>query len=91
MAEDFGFAVNRLHAIWANFHAHQVYRADTLGISLSGARWLGALMGGWLIRRVPRSLLDNTPLRELLHNYLNFERLYDGNDDAMLFPPRRLA
>ncbi|MBP9712832.1 MAG: patatin-like phospholipase family protein [Sterolibacterium sp.] len=75
MAEDFGFAVNRLHAIWANFHAHQVYRADTLGISLSGARWLGALMGGWLIRRVPRSLLDNTPLRELLHNYLNFERI----------------
>ncbi|HPP48224.1 MAG TPA: patatin-like phospholipase family protein, partial [Accumulibacter sp.] len=75
MAEDFGFAVSRLHAIWANFHAHQVYRADTLGISLSGARWLGSLMGGWLVKTAPRSLLDNAPLRELLTRHLNFERI----------------
>jgi NTE family protein len=75
MAEDFGFAVTRLHAIWANFHAHQVYRADTWGISLSGMRWLGALMGGWLVKTKPRSLLDNMPLRELLARHLNFERI----------------
>lgn len=79
MAEDFGFAVSQLHTIWANFHAHQVYRADTLGISLSGARWLGSLMGGWLVRTAPRSLLDNAPLRELLTNHLNFE----GIDSAI--------
>lgn len=75
MAEDFGLAVNRLHTIWANFHAHQVYRADTLGISLSGARWLASLMGGWLVKTTPRSLLDNTPLRELLGRHLNFDRI----------------
>ncbi len=75
MADDFGFAVTRLQAIWANFHAHQVYRADTLGISWSGARWLGTLMGGWMLKKVPRSLLDNTPLRELLKHHLNFERI----------------
>ena len=75
MAEDFGFAVNRLQSIWANFHAHQVCRADTLGISLSGARWLASLMGGWLVKTTPRSLLDNTPLRELLGRHLNFDRI----------------
>ncbi|MBV2234079.1 MAG: patatin-like phospholipase family protein [Sterolibacterium sp.] len=74
-AEDFGFAVSRLRAIWENFHVRQVYRADTLGISLTGMRWLGSLMGGWLVKQVPRSLLDNTPLRELLLQYLNFDRI----------------
>lgn len=75
MAEDYGFAVNRLLSIWSNFHVGQVYRADTLGISLNAARWLGSLMGGWLIQQVPRSLLDNTPLRSLLQEHLNFERI----------------
>jgi NTE family protein len=74
-AEDFGFAVNRLQAIWGSFHAGQVYRADTLGISLTGLRWLSSLLGGWLVRKVPRSLLDNAPLRELLLQHLNFERI----------------
>lgn len=75
MAEDFDFAVNRLHAIWENFHAHQVYRSDTLGISLSGARWLASLTGGWLVKTAPRALLDNAPLRELLTRHLNFDRI----------------
>ena len=47
-AEDFGAGVDRLNHVWANFHAHQVYRADPLGIALSGARWLAALTFGWL-------------------------------------------
>ncbi len=84
MAEDFGLAVNRLHTIWANFHAHQVYRADTLGISLTGARWLASLMGGWLVRSTPRSLLDNAPLRELLAKHLNFERIESALDKGAL-------
>lgn len=74
-AEDFGFAVSRLEAIWGNFHVRQVYRADTLGISLTGMRWLASLLGGWLVKQVPRSLLDNAPLRELLLQHLNFDRI----------------
>ncbi|SMB24162.1 putative esterase of the alpha-beta hydrolase superfamily [Sterolibacterium denitrificans] len=74
-ADDFGFAVSRLEAIWGNFHVRQVYRADTLGISLTGMRWLASLLGGWLVKQVPRSLLDNAPLRELLLRHLNFDRI----------------
>lgn len=74
-AEDFNFAVERLLAIWSNFHVGQVYRADTLGISLTGMRWLASLMGGWLVKQVPRSLLDNAPLRNLLLQHLNFQRI----------------
>jgi NTE family protein len=75
LANDFGGAVSRLDQVWGNFHAGQVYRADPLGICLSGARWLSALMFGWLGRHPPRSLLDNTPLRKLLSDALDFERI----------------
>jgi len=75
MAEDFGRGVAMLGQVWGNFHASQVYRADAFGICLSGARWLSSLMFGWLGRHPPRSLLDNAPLRALLSEALDFNRI----------------
>lgn len=72
MAEDFGKGVAILLSIWRNMRAGDIYRADAMGISLTGARWLSALMFGWLIGNPPRSLLDNTPLRHLLTRHLDF-------------------
>jgi len=75
MAEDFGAGVLQLLRIWRNFHASDVYRADALGIGATGMRWLGALMGGWLVKRGPRALLDNAPLRQLLTRHLDFGQI----------------
>jgi NTE family protein len=74
-ADDFGAGVDHLEAIWANFHAGDVYRADPAGIGIAGARWLATLAFGWLTRRSPRSLLDNTPLRRLLESSLDLDRI----------------
>ncbi|OHC64185.1 MAG: Patatin [Rhodocyclales bacterium RIFCSPLOWO2_02_FULL_63_24] len=74
-AEDFGAGVDNLLQVWENFNAHQVYRADAAGIGISGARWLSTLAAGWLTRRAPRSLLDNSPLRSLLSGSLDFSRI----------------
>jgi NTE family protein len=74
-AENFGAGVENLRRTWAGFHAGDVYRADAAGIASSGARWLSALTLGWLVRQNPRSLLDNTPLRELLAQRLDFSRI----------------
>jgi NTE family protein len=56
-----------------------VYRADSLGVIRSGARWLSLLSFGWLLRKwraaPPASLLDNTPLVGLLHRMLDLPRL----------------
>jgi NTE family protein len=75
MAEDFGSGVAKLDQVWGNFRAGQVYRADPLGICMSGARWLSSLMFGWLGRHPPKSLLDNSPLRALLSEALDFDRI----------------
>ncbi len=72
LADDFGKATMVLASIWKNMHAHDIYRADALGIGATGARWLSSLAFGWLVKHPPRSLLDNAPLRRLLSQHLDF-------------------
>jgi NTE family protein len=74
-AEDYARGVDELLDVWENFSANQVYRADPAGIAATGARWLAALMFGWITRRAPRSLLDNDPLRRMLARRLDFSRI----------------
>ncbi|MBL8489090.1 MAG: patatin-like phospholipase family protein [Rhodocyclaceae bacterium] len=74
-AEDFAGGVDHLVEEWGRFHADRVYRADAAGVAVSGARWLGALAVGWFLRRGPRSLLDNSPLRRMLAESLDFSRI----------------
>lgn len=72
LADNFGKAVNVLASFWRNIQASDIYRADPLGISASGVRWLGLLALGWFIKTAPRSLLDNSPLEALLSRHLDF-------------------
>jgi len=78
-ANNFSSAVEALADVWRNMHAGQIYRSDPLGMGIAGARWLSALLLGWVIQRSPRSLLDNQPLRRLLEQRLNF-----GNIDRCI-------
>ena len=73
LADNFSKSVSILAGVWRNMHASHIYRADPAGIGISGVRWLSALTLGWLLRNPPRSLLDNSPLRELLTRSLDFK------------------
>jgi NTE family protein len=70
-AADFHRAVRRLLLIWKYFHADQVYRSDALGVAMTGARWIAAMLLGGLGRNNPSSLLDNSPLSQLLRSRLD--------------------
>lgn len=78
-ADNFDGAVRTLCDVWENFHAEQVYRADSLGVIRTGARWLTMMSIGWVIARWrrarPRSLLDNSPLEALLNRLVDVTRL----------------
>jgi NTE family protein len=79
-ANEFDAAVAGICEVWENFRAEQVYRADSLGVIRTGARWLTMMSIGWLIARWtrarPRSLLDNKPLEALLGKLISTERLH---------------
>lgn len=78
-ADDFDQAVQRIADVWWNFESRQVYQTDMLDVLRSGARWLSLLSLGWVVTRwwrlKPRSLLDNTPLAQLLHTMVPLHRL----------------
>jgi NTE family protein len=71
-AQNFRAAVDSLAEVWRSFHARNVYRVDALSVASSAAHWLSSLTLGWIVRSSPRSLLDNTPLRELLCERIDF-------------------
>ncbi|MDD2926151.1 patatin-like phospholipase family protein [Rhodoferax sp.] len=77
--DQFDNTVRMMADLWRNFHADQVYRADSVSMLRTGARWTTLLSLGWLVakwrRLKPRSLLDNSPLAELLTRTVPLERL----------------
>ena len=78
-ADHFDRAVRRMARVWRQFHASQVYGADSLSVMRSGARWLTLLSMGWAFARWrrmrPQSLLDNRPLEKLLVKMVPLVRL----------------
>ena len=78
-ADDVEHSIGHLLNVWRELQVEQVYRADSIGVIRSGARWLSLLSFGWLLRQwhasPPNSLLDNSPLVTLLHTMLDLPRL----------------
>lgn len=82
-ADNFDAGVAELLDVWEHFHAHHVYRSDPIGIARTGARWLRALT--LLSRSSPISLLDNSPLAEMVSRNLDFSRIQENIDNGCLF------
>ncbi|MBK1889484.1 patatin-like phospholipase family protein [Undibacterium sp. 14-3-2] len=78
-ADHFGESVAHVLKVWENFEAAQVYRSDSLGVIRTGARWLTLWSFGWLLNKwrqsPPNSLLDSSPLADLLSRMLDLPRL----------------
>ncbi|MSQ73793.1 MAG: patatin-like phospholipase family protein [Betaproteobacteria bacterium] len=82
-ADNFDVGVSNLLEVWENFHVRHVYRSDAPAIARVGARWLAALM--LLSRSSPVSLLDNSPLAEMLARNLDFGRIQENIDSGDLY------
>jgi len=82
-ADNFTRGVANLLEVWENMKCEHIYRTDPWHIMRTGARWLGAMMLWY--RRNPVSLLDNTPLRQMLEKNLDFERIQLHIDSGALY------
>jgi NTE family protein len=59
-------AVLGLERVWSNFHSDQVFHVDPVHMLRAGLHWVLALVSGGVMLSPPKSMLDNSPLRELL-------------------------
>ncbi len=83
-ATRFREGVDRLYGIWANFHVGKVFKTDTMTAIKSGLRWGLTFASAGLIKRQPRSILDNSPLRGLLERHIRFARIQQAIDSGAL-------
>ena len=83
-AADFRRGVRRLMMVWKNFRVHHVYRADPWGAIRNSARWFYSALTGGVFSRRPVSLLDNSPLADLLGRYLDFSAIQRAIDAGHL-------
>jgi len=81
---DFRAAVAGLEQVWANFHVSQVFRADSVSMLRAGLHWLLSFVSSGLLLPPPKSLFDNTPLRELLSRSLAFRGVRRSIDQGRL-------
>jgi NTE family protein len=64
-------AIAALERVWANFRSEQVFHVDPAHMLRGGAHWVLALISGGMVLSPPKSILDNSPLRELLRAHVD--------------------
>ncbi len=69
-------AIVGLEQVWANFHVEQVFRVDPWHMVRSGVHWVLSLVSGGFLVAPPRSMLDNTPLRQLLERNVDWSGIH---------------
>lgn len=84
-AVNFRKGVRQLMTVWKNFHAHQVYRSDPVGVFANAVRWWAALLLAGLGWHNPVALLDNSPLARLLERSLPFDDIQASIDSGALY------
>jgi NTE family protein len=83
-ARHFCLAVTELERVWGRFHSGQVFRTDSLTMLKSSLHWAAAIVLGGFLVGMPKSLLDNSPLRALLSRNVRFPRIQKSIDDGQL-------
>ena len=83
-ATRFREGVKRLTLVWKMFRPEMVYRSDARGILTSSAHWFAAMLLGGLGKYNPTSLLDSSPLRQLIQRYVPCEKIQDAIDAGAL-------
>ncbi len=76
--------VARLNHFWTNIHCDDVYRTDALQVFKTITQIIGSVLLGRFGIKPPKSLLDNTPLYQLLDRELRLHQIQMAIDEGVL-------
>lgn len=74
-ADDWRTGVRALEEVWGNFTVSQVFDTSIGAMLGAGARWVASALSGGRLAQAPPALLDNGPLRRLLAERIDWERI----------------
>lgn len=74
-ADDWREGIRRLERVWADFTVDQVFRAGLTAMMGAGFRWTLSALSGGRFATAPPALFDNTPLRTLLGNRVDWDAI----------------
>ncbi len=85
-AQSYRKGVQYLSNIWKNFQVGDIYRADPVGVFSNSARWFaGVLLSTVGINKLNHvSLLDNSPLADLVNKTLPPDKIQENIDAGYL-------
>ncbi len=83
-ARFFQGAVGEMELVWRHFRSSHVFKSDAWSLSRNSMHWLFALLTGGMGGHNPLSLLDNSPLRELLNRQIDFQSIQKSIDKGYL-------
>lgn len=68
---DFDQRIDQLVRLWSQIHSSQIYQTDIKSLSFNSLKWLKDLTIGGSDKKKSRALLNTTPLKSLLNEYIN--------------------
>lgn len=83
-ALNFRAGIAYLDHLWSGLRSDRVFKVGAATAIATSARWLFTLLSGGMDRHKPISLLDNAPLRVLLQENVDFERVEEAIDAGAL-------
>lgn len=83
-ASQFHVGVEKIIEVWTNFQLSHVFYSDAKNLAKRISLWLWCNFGFGSREKGPGSLLDNTPLRKLLTQYVDSQRIEKAIADGDL-------
>lgn len=83
-AANFQLGVQKIIQVWSNFELKQVFHVNAWHLFRRIGRWMWSHIGLGDWRKGPGSLLDNSPLRKLLLQYISFDKIQQALNDGDL-------
>lgn len=84
-SDNFHHGVSRLSTVWKNFQTNQVYKTDLPSTLRNATRLVASLLlGGFVGKKNPVSVLDSSPLLELIDKHFDFDAIQKHVDAGLL-------
>lgn len=84
-ADNLKFAISDLSRLWSEIAFEKVFSTNSLTMSKIGFQWFSDLsIGGFTGTTPGKALMDTTPLRSLIHDNMNYEKVEQNIRDGHL-------